>query len=213
MALEVIGAGFGRTGTLSLKFALEQLGFEACYHMMEIRHHPEHTELWRQAHLGHPIDWDTLYTGYKASVDWPSCNLWETLAAVYPDAKIILSLRDPDRWYDSVMNTIYPSSSERLASEEPKEQAAGRWAMEVIWDRVFDGRMSDKQHVIDVFNRHNDHVIKTVDPDRLLVFEATNGWGPLCEFLGRPIPEEDYPRVNSTEDFRQFFPSKRSENS
>jgi hypothetical protein len=85
--------------------------------------------------------------------------------------------------------------------------------MEVIWDRVFDGRMSDKQHVIDVFNRHNDHVVKTVDPDRLLVFEATNGWGPLCEFLGRPIPEEDYPRVNSTEDFRQFFPSKRSENS
>ena len=106
MSIEVIGAGFGRTGTLSLKYALEHLGYNKCYHMLEVRNHPDHTNLWRAAHLGQTIDWHALYEGYRATVDWPSCNLWAALANTFPGAKIILTLRDADAWYDSIMNTI-----------------------------------------------------------------------------------------------------------
>ena len=151
--IEVIGAGFGRTGTLSLKAALERLGFIKCYHMLEVRRHPEHAPLWRAAHQGTKIDWDGLFAGYQASVDWPSCNLWREQLRHYPDAKVILSLRDPGSWYDSVMNTIYPSSRANLASSDPARRKMGEWAMELIWDRLFDGRMEDRDHVIDVFNQ------------------------------------------------------------
>lgn len=212
MTISVIGAGFGRTGTLSLKFALEKLGFDKCYHMMELRNHPDHQSLWAKAHQGAPTDWDALFDGYAATVDWPSCNLWEPIAETYPNAKIILSLRDPEKWYDSVMNTIYASSKERLASEDPINRAGGQWAMDIIWDRVFEGRMDDRQHVIDVFNRHNDYVMKTVPAERLLVFEAVAGWQGLCPFLNKDIPEDPYPRVNSTEDFRSIWHKQSEKN-
>jgi len=205
MTLEVIGAGFGRTGTLSLKYALEMLGYQKCYHMMELRNHPDHQGIWQAAHRGDAVDWSALFSGYTATVDWPSCNLWQALSVAYPDAKIILSLRDPEKWYDSVMNTIYASSKARFDSDDPANQAAGQWAMEIIWNRVFDGRMDDRQHVIEVFNRHNDAVIKTVEPAKLLVFEAVNGWPALCDFLGKDLPAEPYPRVNSTEDFKSIW--------
>ena len=134
---------------------------------------------------------------YRATVDWPSCNLWVELADIFPDAKIILTLRDADAWYDSIMNTIYLSSSMRAKSDDATERASGEWAMEIIWDRVFDGKMDDRAHVTNVFNEHNNKVIRQVPKDRLLVFEAKSGWDPLCEFLGQPVPEVDYPRVNS----------------
>ncbi len=201
MTIKVVGAGFGRTGTLSLKKALEQLGFEKCYHMVEVGHHPEHKQRWAEAHRGINIDWDQLFEGYQASVDWPSCNLWREQAAYFPDSKILLSLRDPDSWYDSVMNTIYPSSSALVDSEDENLRASGHWAMEVIWNRIFDNRMEDRAHVINVFNQHNQSVIDEVPADRLLVFEAKDGWVPLCDFLEVPLPESDYPKVNTTEEF------------
>ncbi len=201
MALKVVGAGFGRTGTLSLKFALEQLGFDKCYHMMEVRFHPDHREAWAKAHRGEPIDWDALFEGYQASVDWPSCNLWREQLELFPEAKVILTLRDPERWYESVMNTIYPSTLDSLANDDPQVRAGGQWVNAIIWQRLFDGRMDDKAHVTDVFNRHNESVKSEVPADQLLVFEASEGWAPLCEFLGVPVPDTPYPRVNSTEDF------------
>ncbi len=207
MSIEIIGAGFGRTGTLSLKYGLEMLGYKQCYHMMELMKHRDHTELWSQAHQGLPVDWAGLYEGYRATVDWPSCNLWRTLMVQYPQAKVILTLRDPDPWYDSIMATIYKSSRLNLQSDDPKKQRSGRWAMDIIWGRLFDGRMDDRAHVIRVFQRHNEAVRSTVPADRLLVFEARQGWEPLCEFLHQNVPDEPYPRVNSTEDFSKFFPS------
>ncbi len=200
MTLKVIGAGFGRTGTFSLKHALEQLGFDKCYHMWEVAegHHP----LWSDAHHGKPVDWDTLFNGFQASCDWPSCNFWREQAAHYPEAKILLSLRNPDSWYDSVMNTIYPASKQSLESDDPNTRAFGEWLFEIIWRRVFDDRMDDRTHVIDTFNRHNQSVIDEVPADRLLVFEAKDGWQPLCEFLEVPVPDTDYPRMNSTEEFK-----------
>ena len=136
-----------------------------------------------------------------ASVDWPSCYLWREQLAQWPDAKVILSTRDPERWYQSVMNTIYPSSSAAAESEDPMQRRFGQWASEIIWERVFDGRMDEKDHVIDVFLKHQETVRREVPADRLLVFEASEGWAPLCAFLGVPVPESDYPRTNSTEEF------------
>ncbi len=205
MALRVIGAGFGRTGTLSLKFALEKLGFDACYHMMELRKHPDHRDLWAKAHRGEPVDWDALFDGYQASVDWPSCNLWREQLAHFPDAKVILSLRDPQKWYESVMATIYKSSSAGLTAEDPDRQAGAAWAHEIIWNRVFKNRMDDPDYVISVFNEHNEAVKAEVPADKLLVFEASQGWLPLCEFLEVPVPDDDYPRVNSTEEFTSIW--------
>ncbi len=201
MALEVVGAGFGRTGTLSLKLALEQLGFTRCYHMLEMTAHPEHAVLWPRAHAGEAVDWDALFEGYKAAVDWPSCNLWREQAAHYPEAKIILTRRDPEKWYASITSTIYAFTQKMLQSDGPEERARGKWASSIIWDHVFDGRLDDESHVIDVYERHNQSVLDNVPADRLLVYEPPFGWEPLCAFFDLPVPDAPYPKVNSTEDF------------
>lgn len=203
MSIEVIGAGFGRTGTMSLKLALERLGFDKCYHMMELFQNPGHVDVWLQATRGGAVDWAALlYQGYRATVDWPACSFWEQQLEAFPEARVVLSERDPARWYESVMNTIYPSS---VAAREADDPATRPWvdmAFELIWDGTFDGRIEDKDHAIAVYLAHNEYVKRQAPPDRLLVFEASQGWEPLCRFLDREVPEEPYPRVNTTEDFR-----------
>lgn len=202
MTIEVIGAGFGRTGTMSLKLALEKLGFDRCYHMYELLQHPDHVGLWHQATRGEPVDWHALFQGYRATVDWPSCNFWEAQLEQFPDARVVLSERDPERWYDSVMNTIYPGSLQRRESEDPADRAWADMAFELIWDGTFHGRIEDREHAIDVYLAHNEYVKSHAPADRLLVFEASQGWEPLCAFLGTPVPDEPYPRVNTTEEFQ-----------
>ena len=213
MTIEVIGAGFGRTGTLSLKFALETLGFEKCYHMMEVMLNEGHVAHWRQAAQGEKVDWHDLYRGYRATVDWPSASFWRKLRFVYPDAKVVLTLRDSEQWYTSVINTIWKLSSTALETGESRgdQEMIERALMghEVIWDGVFGGRMEDKNHVIDCFERHNEEVIDSVPQEQLLVYRPGDGWEPLCEFLQKPVPETDYPRVNSTEEFLGIW-KKRS---
>ena len=203
MTIKVIGAGFGRTGTLSMKFALEKLGFDKCYHMMEVAQHPSHRNYWLDLARGKDIDWDAMFTGYQASVDWPSANFWREQMAVYPEAKVLLTLRDPDKWYASVMNTIWKTSSDNRASDDPSSAEGARFAFEVIWDRTFAGRLEDKAHVLACYQAHNQSVIDTVPPENLLVYEPGQGWEPLCEFLNVPIPEDPYPHVNSTEEFTE----------
>ena len=201
MSLKIVGAGFGRTGTLSLKYALEALGFGPCYHMLEVR--PDHVEFWRRAARGEPVAWEDVFADFQSSVDWPSCNWWEEQLARYPGAKVILSLRDGDGWYRSIMNTIYPVSLKGRESNDPNVRDRIDMAFEVIWDRLFDGRMDDKSHVISVFEAHNQRVIDSVPPDQLLVYRPGDGWEPLCGFLNVDVPDQDYPRVNTTEEFRQ----------
>jgi hypothetical protein len=203
MALEVIGTGFGRTGTLSLKLALERLGFERCYHMVEVQQTPAHADVWRRAHRGESIDWDALFEGYRAAVDWPSCNLWREQLAHFPEARVLHTRRDPDRWYESVMSTIYPTSREARTSDDPAQRAFGHWADEIVWQHVFEGRMEDRAHVIGVFERHDEAVRREVPADRLLVFEASQGWEPLCAFLEVDVPDEPYPRTNTREQWRE----------
>ncbi len=201
MALQVIGAGFGRTGTLSLKVALEKLGFSKCYHMMEVMVNDDHVERWREVARGEPVDWDVLFAGYKAAVDWPSCNFWEAQLAQFPDAKVLLSERDPEHWYKSVMSTIYPSSLAGRKVEDLAIRVRVEMAFEVIWDALFDGRMDDKKHVIGVYLAHNERVKRLVPAAKLLVFNPSDGWEPLCAFLECDVPEEPFPRANTTEEF------------
>ena len=210
MTIKVVGAGFGRTGTLSLKQALERLGFTRCYHMMELDIERDEDLAFRALHRGEHVDFDTLFAGYQASVDWPSCNFWREQLAHYPSAKVILSERDPGRWYESVMNTIYPSSKAMRSVQDPAVQRRVQMVYEVIWDGVFDGRIEDRDHAIEVYLRHNQQVKDELPADRLLVFEASQGWAPLCEFLEVPVPAEAFPRVNSTEDFQAMLKARRA---
>jgi hypothetical protein len=212
LTIKVIGAGFGRTGTLSLKNALETLGFDRCYHMMEVGLNQGHTAQWRNVAAGEPIDWHKLYEGYQATVDWPSASSWRELMSVYPQAKVILTLRDSQQWYTSVMNTIWKLSAGALAEGERRQDEPmierAKMGSEVIWDGVFDGRMDDEAHVIDCFERHNQEVIDTVPAEQLLVYRPGDGWEPLCSFLQVSVPDADYPKVNSTEDFLGIWRKK-----
>ena len=201
MSVKVIGAGFGRTGTLSLKFALEKLGFDKCYHMMEVGLNPGHQKRWMEIAEGQSVDWQALMQGYQATVDWPSANFWQEQMDAFPDAKVILSLRDADKWYESVMNTIWKMSSAGESSDDPERRKGAEMAFKVIWEPVFDRRMEDKEHVIACYEAHNQKVIDTVPAEKLLVYQPGDGWQPLCDFLDVPVPDEDYPRVNSTEEF------------
>ncbi len=202
MALSVIGAGFGRTGTMSLQAALEQLGLKRCYHMREVKENPDHAAVWQAAAEGEAVDWKALFHGYQAAVDWPTCYFWRPLADLYPDAKIILTTRDPERWYDSVTNTIYLAMTGAIPETDPAALARRRMARNVILKRTFDGRFEDRAHAIAVYERHQAEVRAAIPDERLLVYEVRDGWAPLCNFLGRPVPDSPFPNVNSTTEFR-----------
>ena len=211
MTIKVIGAGYGRNGTMSLKLALEKLGFDKCYHMMELDQAKDEDVAWVKLNRGEAVDFDKLFEGYQASVDWPSCNFWREQMAAYPEAKVILSERDPEAWYASIMKTIYASSVALRdhANKDALQQRRSDMVFELIWDGLFDGRLEDKQHVIDVYLAHNQQVKDEVPADKLLVFESSLGWPPLCEFLGVPVPDEPYPKTNTSEDFAKMMAAAR----
>jgi hypothetical protein len=204
--LVLIGAGFGRTGTLSLKKALEILGYGPCYHMEEVFFKPFHARRWAQACAGSPMDWDRLLRGYRATVDWPACTFYKELAATFPNAKIILTVRDPQRWYDSATATIYPVMLRfplnHWGRRLPHVGDVGHMLDCLIWQGTFSGRFADRQYAIDVYNRHNQEVIETIPAERLLVFDVRDGWAPLCAFLGVPAPAGIlFPHVNDRNEY------------
>jgi len=206
MPLEVIGTGFGRTGTLSLKLALEQLGFGRCYHMIEVSQYPGHAALWSAAHAGESIDWDALYAGYRATVDWPSAEFWWQLADHYPSAKVIHTERPSQAWFKSASSTIFRTMTRGAPPGTPPAFAEQlEMARKLILQGRFGGRLDDEAHAVAIYEAHNARVKREIPAARLLVHEPGQGWAPLCKFLGVPIPETPYPRVNTTEDFLARF--------
>ncbi len=201
MALKVIGAGFGRTGTASLKAALELIDFGPCYHMREVFEHPDHIPYWQQAVDGTLESWEPILDGYVAAVDWPASAFYETYMQQFPDAKVILTVRDPEKWYESALATIFPVSSNRPEQADPVREAQGRMANQLIWLNTFNGRFEDKAYAIDVFNQHVESVKRKVPADKLLVLDVKEGWEPLCAFLGVSVPDQPFPRVNDREEF------------
>lgn len=200
MTLSIIGAGFGRTGTLSLKLALEQLGFGPCYHMNDVFTQAGHAQQWRDAFRSGDADWETLLQGYRATVDWPSAHFWRQLAGHYPAAKVILTVRDRDAWYESISTTIFPAQRRPLPPQDDPHYAQLVMPRELILHGTF-GQVEDKAHVLSIYDAHNAAVQAQITPPRLLVYDVKDGWAPLCAFLGVPVPGAPFPRSNTQQDF------------
>lgn len=199
MSLQVIGAGVGRTGTFSLRLAIDRLGFGPCHHMEVVLHNmAEQVPLWVDA-ISDRADWSAIYRGYGSACDWPTACFYRELAAEYPAAKFILTERTPESWADSFAGTI-----RQLVAERSQAPAEMRDWLEMAHDVIVKTGFSDdldRDGLMKVFVAHNAAVRAAIPADRLLVYQVRDGWGPLCEFLGAPVPDEPFPRTNKREEF------------
>lgn len=203
MTIKVFSAGFGRTGTLSLKQALEQLGVGPCHHMEEVmKIGPVQVKLWNEAADGKP-DFKAIFDGYHSAVDWPTAAFWREMAATYPDAKVILSSRTPESWVKSFSDTILKVLLDK-ANWPPPVTDWLNMVTRVVIDRSLGG-VTDPEGLIEVFKAHEAAVQAAIPASRLLVHSAKDGWEPLCAHLGVPVPSTPYPRTNSTEEFFELM--------
>jgi hypothetical protein len=194
VTLKVIGTGFGRTGTDSMREALNMLGFGPCHHMYEVIANERQKALWRALAQGVAPDWNKLFAGYLSCMDWPSAHYWPKLIQAYPEAKVILTYRTPESWWTSVEKTLLA-----LLDENDDPASLG---IALIANQVFGGRPRDRAHAISVYEANVRAVKAVVPPDRLLVHNLGDGWEPLCAHLGAPIPDQPYPSRNSASEFR-----------
>jgi hypothetical protein len=213
MALEVIGAGWGRTGTESLKAALEMLGFGTCYHMFELLRRTRQVKHWEALARGERPDYDDLFRGFRSAVDFPAAKYYRELAAEYPNAKVVLSVRDPASWYESASKTILRGIPPPmrlvpplLGVFSPNIRGMGPLMTHLekdLYNGFFEGKARDKDHMIARFVAWNEEVQRTIPKERLLVYEVKQGWEPLCAFLGKPVPSEPFPRNNDGASFQR----------
>jgi hypothetical protein len=200
MEIQVVGAGVGRTGTHSLKVALEQLLGAPCHHMVEVFGQPDQIAGWTDAIEGRPVDWPTLLERFGAIVDWPGASFWPELSSAFPDALVLLSVRDPEGWYKSASNTIF------LAKDNmPPELAPWMTAVDKMFRDRFCDSLEDPTAMMDAFERHNDAVRRGVPASRLLEWTPGDGWEPICDRLGLPVPAEPFPVTNTTAEFREML--------
>ena len=202
MPLKVIGSGFGRTGTKSLKLALEQLGFTPCHHMLEVRTTPGQLDFWHDIAMGKPVDWHEVFADFQAAVDWPSCNYWREMAAAFPAAKVIHTTRPFEQWWGSFSKTIMESLATDAPTDDPIRLRMREMTRGIINRDVFGGQMQDKEVAHDAFRKREAEVRAAIAPKRLLILQPTDGWEKLCPFLGVPVPQTPYPFTNTTEEFR-----------
>lgn len=196
MTLSVLGTGFGRTGTESMRFALEALGFNKCHHMRQVYADDAQMRLWADVAVkGHAPNWEQLFEGYRAAVDWPSVAYWRELSEYYPDAKVILTYRSAESWWKSYERTLLQVIKDLPASDLPRR----------LMDISFDGRPLDRDHCIATYEAHVEKVRETIPQKRLLVHSLGDGWEPLCAHLGVPIPDMPYPRSNAGASFTPAY--------
>jgi hypothetical protein len=201
--LHVIGAGFGRTGTTSLCRALERLGYDPCYQMQVTLKRYTDMRFWVRAKAGEPVDYRRFFRRYRATVDWPSCEFYRELMAAFPDARVILTLRDPEAWYESMLHTLWPIQS---AFPWWFPRVVRRMHDDLIWNGRFDGAFTDRARAIAIYRAHVEEVRRSVPAERLLLFDVRDGWQPLCEFLGKPVPVgEPFPHLNDRKYFRRVM--------
>ncbi len=202
MALLVVGAGLGRTGTASLKEALELLLDGRCYHMLEVFEREQDTPVWHDAVRGEPVNWDALLDEYVASVDWPASAFWRELSAANPEAIVLLSTRDsPEQWWASMERTIVPTMKESVRAGETM-LARHREMVTELLDRRFTPDWENPGAAMAAYERHNEDVRRSVDPLRLVEWRPCDGWEPICAALAMPVPQEPFPHENTTADFR-----------
>jgi hypothetical protein len=200
MSLQVVGAGVGRTGTHSLKIALEQLLGGPCHHMMEIMADPAQIPAWTAAIDGDPVDWSVVLKDYRSLVDWPGAAFWPELSAANPEALVLLSVRDPESWYRSASNTIFLSFDNLPPELQPWMNSVRRLLRE-----RFSDRFDDPTAMMDALERHNAAVRTAIPAGRLLEWQPGDGWEPICERLGLDVPAEPFPLTNTTVEFREMI--------
>jgi Sulfotransferase domain len=202
MGLKIIGSGFGRTGTMSLKRALEQLGFGPCHHMEELLVHPEQVHHWQMIVAGRRMNWKEVFAGYHSQVDRPGAHVWQDLAAAYPQAKVIHTVRPEEHWWRSFSQTIGAllTSGQQMAAP-PHIVALSQMAKEMIGAQTFGGSLTDKEAALCAYRRRTEEVRAAIPLERLLVFDVAEDWQPLCRFLDVPLPVTPFPHLNSTEEW------------
>jgi hypothetical protein len=200
-ALRVVGAGLGRTGTHSLKIALERLLGAPCYHMVEVFQRPPDIAVWHAAAKREPVDWHKLFDGYAAVVDWPAAAFWSEIAEAFPDAVILLSVRDAESWWKSATRTIF-DTFRRGRGTGPPQLPAFPAMLTDLFKNTFTPDFLDEAAAKAAFDRHTEDVRKRAPANRLVEWRAQDGWGPLCTALGVPVPDEPFPVSNTTEEFR-----------
>ena len=203
MALQMIGAGLGRTGTSSLKSAVELLLGVRCYHMVELHGRPEDLPRWEGALAGESLDWETIFGEFGATLDWPAASFWPELAAAYPDAPVLLSRRETAAsWWTSMEKTIVPVLRGPPVEDDPRLARQRRLTNAILTERL-DERWWERERGIAAYERHNERVRGAVGPSRLIEWSPGDGWAPLCERLGLPEPSEPFPHLNTTPQFRE----------
>lgn len=205
MALKVIGSGFGRTGTMSMKLALEHLGLGPCHHMIEVMENPAQLPFWKAAAAGEKIDWNEVFAEYSSQVDWPGAHVWAETSAAFPDARVIHTERPEDAWWNSFDGTIgkFFASYSKLnlpAHVEDIFETMNNWLMKETFDDF-----TDRDSAVAAYRRNNQRVRDTIPADRLLVFHVADGWNPLCEFLELPVPDTPFPHSHPKQEFWEHF--------
>jgi hypothetical protein len=201
MGLQVVGAGLGRTGTHSLQLALQQLLDAPCYHMLEVFGRPDDIPVWHRAINGDMPDWNEFLADYSATVDWPASAFWRELADANPDAVVLLSSRDTDGWWKSADNTIFNVARRDAPADDPTLQA--HMAMiDAMLEQTFTKNWTDETEAKRAYEAHNAAVRATIPADRLIDYRTGDGWKPICDKLGLPVPDAPFPHVNTTEEFR-----------
>jgi hypothetical protein len=205
-----------------MKAALEHLGLGPCYHMVEFYAHPEHVERWVRTDSD-PVDWDRVLEGYRSCLDWPASLFWRELARAYPQAKVILTVRDPHQWCASFRRIpplrldarqVHERARPMLAARERLNPILQRKGSEIFGDgwRPSSGEPLDETAAVAAYHRHTAAVIRGVGTERLLVFDVRQGWGPLCDFLGVDPPTgEPFPHLNDSASLRRMFQQLISE--
>jgi len=202
MELRVVGAGLGRTGTASLKKALEQLTEGRCYHMFEVFEQPDSVAGWHRVARGESDDWDSLMGGYAASVDWPAAAYWPELSAANPDAIVLLSTREtPQAWWGSMEKTIIPTLTMELPADAQGMGEHRAMVLEMLEHRFTPG-WQDPETAMAAYERHNERVRSEVPAERLVDWQPGDGWAPICGALGVPVPPDPFPHENSSEQFQ-----------
>ncbi len=201
MPLRVVGAGLGRTGTNSLKVALERLLGGPCYHMLELIERPGDTVYWERAAADEFVSWDWLRRDYVATVDFPAAMFWRELLADSPEAVVLLSTRESAQvWWDSFQRTILQAMSGEVPADRP--DWARRRAMTMSVLARLTPAWRNKAGATDAYERHSEEVRRAVPPDRLIDWRPGDGWPPICAPLGIAVPEDPFPHENTTSDFR-----------
>lgn len=199
MTLRVVGAGLGRTGTASLKSALERLLDGKCHHMFEVIENREQVPVWTDAANGVMPDWSRFLGDYVALVDWPGASFWPELSQAFPDALVLLSHRDPERWYNSASETIFRDDDDDDGDDD------GDASFEEMWRAIVRTRFCDdfgnKDKMIAAMLAHNEAVEAAIPEERLLRWKAGDGWAPICTALGLAVPDEPFPHTNTKEQF------------